>query len=205
MKKPLVWLVIVVVVVGGGMYLYARSKTPGTTAPTQTQTSTSIAPTSTHVLVNTVGLLEDKVDFPVKNAATGDVVSIKNTGIAAQNPSSFIYLNQAKVGEISGYSSMATFSPHNKYFAVLQTMNVGCAGGCLGFSIFVIDLAHGTTISVQPQPAPHNEFVESYAWDGDDAINVTSYPVSDSYRTSPKQIWHYDLKTGSATLVSTLP
>jgi hypothetical protein len=198
---------VILVLVGVAVYisLKPRLQISSNVTPTSSSTSTAGASSTIRVLVSTSGLLEEKVSFPIKNAATGDVISSANATTTAQNPNSSISLNKKKIGEVTEYSSMASFSPNNKYFAVLQTLNEGCAGGCLGFYIFVVNLRSGAAQTLQPQPASHDEFVESYTWDGDDVLDVVSYPVSGSYRTSPKQLWRYDLTTGSSILLSTTP
>jgi len=171
---------------------------------------------SIHVLISNVGLGRGSdTKFPITNTATGDIISTRDSGVAAQNPSSYIFVNQKQVGEIWGYSSSASFSPDNKYFAVLETMDEGCAGNCFSFNVPIINLTNNTMLTIQPQPAPHDEFIESYTWDGDNAIDVTSYYISysggslttnpDYYRISPKQVWRYNVTTGSSTLISTTP
>lgn len=204
MKKILLGLAIVVVIVGAVIYLYPKIGSINTVAQKSViNTTSSVSTMPIHVFVSVAGLLGNNIEFPVTNTTTGDIISVKDTGTEAQNPSSYIYLNNKKIGEIWGYSSKSSFSPNNKYFAVLQAMDEGCAGGCIGFNIPVINLSTGSMVTLQPQPAPYDEFVESYSWDGDSAINVISYPVLNSYRTSPKQLWRYDLTTGSSTLIST--
>lgn len=217
MRKIILGLIIIIVIVAVAIYLYPRANTIPTVTSVPAQTSTAPNPSSTppiHVPINTVNF-GNNVRFPITNTTTQEVISIQDTGVAAQNPSSYIYANLKKVGEISGYSSMASFSPDNSHFAVLQTTDEGCAGDCFGFSISVVDLINGTMITLEPQPYPHDEYIESYVWDSNNAMDVTSYEIAysggsrttnpDYYRVSPKDVWRYDLTTGSSTLISSTP
>jgi hypothetical protein len=202
MKKILFGLIILIVIVAGAIYLYPKPQSNSVASSSPDMGASSTTPI--HVLISNIGFGSGKI-FPITNSSTQDVLSIKDTGNEAQNPSAYI----------GGYQSMSSFSPDNNYFAVLDTYDDGCAGNCFGFSIPVINLASDTIVTLEPQPAPHDEYIESYTWDGNDAIDVTSYEITysggslitnpDYYRVSPKQVWRYDLTTGSSTLISQTP
>jgi hypothetical protein len=215
MKKIILGLVVLVVVIFIAIYFYPKSEPIQTT--TQNSTSTASEASSTNVihdLINVAGFT-DRPSFPIVNTTTKDAISIQDSGLGGQNPDYYIYVNQKKVGEIGGYQSMPSFSPDNNHFAILDAYDEGCAGNCFGFNIPVINLLNDTMITLEPQPAPHDEYIESYSWDGDNAIDVTSYEITysggslttnpDYYRVSPKEVWRYDLTTGSSTLISSTP
>lgn len=209
MKKILLGIALVIIVVGVAIYLYPKTQSVQEVAPTSTSVK-SVSATSTYVFVGQIGLGEH-ISWPIVNATTGDSISIQGTNQEAQNPSSYIYVNQKKVGVVGGYLSMPSFSPDNKYFAIQETFDEGCASTCLSFDISVINLEKGTISTIQPNPI--DAYIDSYTWDDDNALDFTSYSISASttgnitnyYRTSPEQVWQYELTTGNYTLVNNLP
>jgi hypothetical protein len=138
----------------------------------------------------------------------------------ASNGSAFGYVKVTVDGKEAGTAqtdlqTLFSFSPDNKYFGFRTNCTYGATS--FGHSLTVISLVSGTMMEIRSPHAernPSNDALESYTWHGD-TIDVVSYLVTPEYteqpakltyyRTTPKELWRYDLSAKQYTLLETLP
>lgn len=132
-----------------------------------------------------------------------------------------VYVNKTKIGEIGGeITSVIGFSPNGRHFAVQTSFNNGCAGTCQSFQLYIIDVVSKTIVAVKwPRKVTHvvsaydadpTVFADTQHWDDTGNLLFTFYSVDhykdgNFYRSSPKEVWSYNVATGDATLMQTLP
>jgi hypothetical protein len=155
---------------------------------------------------------------------TKDIISFKIRAIPqAVNPSYDIYVDNQKVGQGGGIGiAMASFSPDGKYFTFRSRNDLGCAGMCEYFGLYVVDIMKLKSIFIESPSSEENaaikanytelfSFIDSYSWISDDHLNITSYTIGFNdndgrvYRVSPIEIRRYDPTDGSYVLVQTIP
>jgi hypothetical protein len=218
MKKKLIVIILIVIlilVVGIYFYVYLGKQSRHVTSGS-TSTQATAAPSSTqniHIPVDIFsGDRTGSHQEPITNTSTGETVTFgSNQGNQTMNEGWIVYLNKKKIGVLTGQSTnLFSFSPNNQRLAF--RVNYQINGNNLGYNLVIINVASGTISGIGSQP--EGAFIESYSWEGNDALNIVSYPVSFSYsgngivtyyRIAPKQVWHYDLTTGSSTIVSETP
>jgi dipeptidyl aminopeptidase/acylaminoacyl peptidase len=102
-----------------------------------------------------------------------------------------IYVNNGKAGRAGGVGvSMERFSPDNKFFSFRSRNIMGCAGVCQDFGLYVVDLETLNTIFIEYPSIKEREsmdinqeyadtmsFIESYSWNSDNNIEITSYAI----------------------------
>lgn len=153
---------------------------------------------------------------PYKNPRTGAIVSFSESAEQSRNPVYDIEVNGKMIGNLTGYlRDNPLFSPNSSYFS-FASYSV-CGANCGSFSIKVIDLANKKITNIK-SPYPDlptltgNGVIDSYKWDADSTgVMVIAYKAeeaSNSYgyvRTTPKEVWHYDLKSDTYSKVKDLP
>ncbi len=235
MKKRFALLVCIIILISFAGYLnynkFLLQKVSTIVTTTSTQGAvpaqpppTPIKPIPVHVSIS--GILADERSLsdqpPFINTSTGKTVSFRNASHdQTVNGSADLYVNQKKVGEVGGESiSMPSFSPNNKYFAFRSQQHLGASES--DFAIYVINLKDATEAIIR---SPREEYagdqsrlghlvmpyIESYAWDGDNAVDITFYFVATGsdeggkyYRISPEEIWRYDFINKSYILAETV-
>ncbi len=154
------------------------------------------------------------------NPLIKDVVSFKiidDELLQPRNPTQGVYINNNKIGEfVAEDISMPIFSPDNRY-VIFKTMG-SCGAACRYLYTYAVDLA-SSSISAIPTPRSEEEYkgeksetedvvpyIESYVWKDENILRVISYFVVDGdTRTSPKEIWDFNIATGKYTFVQTIP
>jgi Flp pilus assembly protein TadG len=217
----------------------ANSTSTTISTTTSTITSTDTTATSVSSLFTPVSVdIKNLPQFYGSDFRGGDFVSTstclspkENDDIAfeainndAPNTTYNVLLNGKNIGLFSaGGVSILGFTPCHNYFALESAQIDGYTSGAGDWGITVVDIKNGKLINIAPQVSydPYSKsqaeqlnlasFIDSYSWDGNDGIDITSYLLSIGYgnsnliRMSPKEIWNYDLATGVYSLVATIP
>lgn len=146
-----------------------------------------------------------------ENPTTDDAVSFSDSDLQSRNPVYSVLLNGGVVGQITGYfSSIPKFSPTNVYLSFLMTSV--CGANCANSHLYLVDLIGKRLLTIKPPDIQGGGFdlIESYVWTSNGSgLDVTAYSASADdthgfYRTSAKQVWHYNLATAEYMLTSTL-
>ncbi len=215
MNKKFLSLLIIVIAAGlTAVYLFSVQPVAPVPVPQANQIPTSTA--SIRVPVDVFG---DTVTIRGKSfvsTSTGAVVSFSKQidftdGSANGNVN--VSVNNRAIGTVPTDShALFSFSPDGKYFGFRGYGSVGAY--TFDSSLFVIDLKSATIIGISSPHKASDEVIESYAWKGN-AVEIISYivtaeytenPASNKYyRTTPKELWRYDLATKRYTLLETLP
>lgn len=160
----------------------------------------------------TLGTLYGFTRYPDLGGTGGDIWSLH--GIQKEPPPWKITYQSDQFGAAA--RALASFSPDNRYLAFRTRWNYGIAD--YDFRFMVFDLVSGQTITVgAPSPMKdvlQNEqslYLESYEW-RDNTIQMIWYPLTPEkvgddiqlFRTTPKQLWRYDLQTQEYTFVKAL-
>lgn len=226
-KKSLAGLIVIVLLIII-VYIYAKEtgKT-GIDVSTNTPTSTS-ASDSTTKPIKTEDTDKPQTYIPVsvtgdtgntnvaketyKSPITNTTVSFTDLKIGSRNPSYSVMLDGKAIGEVGGYfSSVPKFSPTNAYLS-FQVSSV-CGANCAHSNLYLVNFASGKLFTIKPPAISGGDFqlIDFYIWSTNGSgLDVTAYSASADdthgfYRTSTKQVWHYDISTGAYSLVSVIP
>lgn len=165
--------------------------------------------------------LDDINETTFVNKKTGDKIYLKpNQKLSGRNPISDLYLNSTKIGEITDYSvSINQCSPDGRYCIITSESISG--PGITRKIVDIIDIQEKKMINLGLLPRDKSiiyennipatdkiniiDFIESYKWINNNMLEITAYYIApDHKRSSPKQIWQYDLSTNKYTLIKTL-
>lgn len=163
-----------------------------------------------------------------KNASTGIAISFKYIPDPShpRNATDGVYIDQEKIGEVSGSTVFVVgYSPSNNYFALKTMSALGASDR--DYEVYVIDVKGARLLNLRPRvdspaypskqfkPIDLYKYVDWVAWSGDHSIDIRSYLLwpdyNDAsntityYRVSPEETWRHDLITGSSTLIETIP